>query len=212
MGAGSLNELGLYKRSPQKSVYEICSCKEDCVARTFAKFGLRLDVEISHARVGKERSHPYIAVSSWVQILDKVGRLHELAGGCKDFSTTLRDYWAKFEKAHPNHQVFAEARKGNISLDTSIPVLLHGDEGTTYKKDGALVLTFQSALGRGTSASSRKLGNLLSDEHARLNFLGHAFETRFLIISALKAWFSNKRFSEFCVLSKSLYMFGFQTF
>ena len=52
------------------------------------------------------------------------------------------------------------------------------------KKDGALVVAFQSPLGRGTSKN--KVGNVVGNNEQKVNFVGHAFETRFLIVAGLK--------------------------
>ena len=150
------------------------------MARTLAKHGLRLDVDFAFGHVGKDRRHPYIPVSSWVQALDRAGRISDLVGGEKDFGASLEKFWSHFEQAHPNHQFF----QSGIDRQAAFPVYLHGDEGTTYKKDGALVISFQTPMGKGTRKS--KFGDLADTAGAHLNFVGHAFETRFLIISALK--------------------------
>ena len=157
--------------------------EEHIVARAFAKHGLRFKVELAFGHVGRQRDFPYIPVSEWIRCLDKAGQLDRLVGCKGDFSSSLRQYWDRFEKAHPSHQVFELAKAGLVSLHQAVPVYLHGDEGTTLKKDGALVISFQSPLGKGTSSS--KMGDLEGGPH-HLNFLGHAFETRFLIIAALK--------------------------
>ncbi|CAE7380456.1 unnamed protein product, partial [Symbiodinium microadriaticum] len=155
--------------------------KETVVARAFAKAGLRLDVKLSYAHVGQYREHPYIPVSSWIQSLDQAGRLGKLVGcSMDDLPKVLSSYWANFKQVHPKHQVFDL----QTPLDRCLPVYLHGDEGTTYKKDGALVLSFQSPLGRGTSKN--KVGNVLGGNKQFMNFIGHAFETRFLIVAGLK--------------------------
>ena len=151
------------------------------VARAFAKSGLRLDVKLAYAHIGRHREHPYIPVSSWIQALDKAGRLGKLVGcSMDDLPTILESYWANFRQIHPTHQIFSL----QIPLSRCFPVLLHGDEGTTYKKDGALVVSFQSPLGRGTSKN--KVGNVVGDNKQLLNFVGHAFQSRFLIVAGLK--------------------------
>ena len=151
------------------------------VARCFAKHGLRLDVQLSYAHVGRERDHPYIPVASWIQALDKTGRLGRLVGcSTTDLPKYLSSYWSRFKQLHPSHQVFEQ----QLPLDRCLPVYLHGDEGTTMKKDGALVVAFQSPLGRGTSKN--KVGNVVGNNEQKVNFVGHAFETRFLIVAGLK--------------------------
>ena len=158
------------------------------MAGAFARHGLRLDVAISYARVGGNDRYPFIDAASWVEALDKHSKLDRLIGSCgATLSSTLKSFWQNYQLDHPSHQVFSSALK----LEDCIPVYLHGDEGTTYKKDGGLCISSQSPLGRGTSTT--KLGQLDGiDDTARqkLNYLGHAFETRFLIIAGLKDSFS----------------------
>ena len=52
------------------------------------------------------------------------------------------------------------------------------------KKMGHWLLSFQSPLGRG--ASKNKVGNVAGDNKQLLNFFGHAFQSRFLIVAGLK--------------------------
>ena len=150
------------------------------MARTFEKYGLRLHVEMSYASVGRERSYPYLSVSAWITALDKAGKLSELLGCSGDFSAHLKTFWTRFQAAHPRHHFF----ETQTPWEQAVPVYLHGDEGTTYKKDGALVVSMQSPLGKGTAKT--KLGDIADDPQQLMNFVGHAFESRFLLMSALK--------------------------
>ncbi|CAE7334637.1 unnamed protein product [Symbiodinium sp. CCMP2592] len=102
-----------------------------------------------------------------------------------DLPKMLESYWDNFKQLHPTHQIF----NLQVPLSRCLPVLLHGDEGTTYKRDGALVLSFQSPLGRGTSKN--KVGNVAGDNKQLLNFVGHAFQSRFLIVAGLKEDYRN---------------------
>ena len=158
------------------------------MARAFSKHGLRLGVEISYAPIAGYEKYPFIEAASWVEALDRNSRLDRLIGSCgaatsTSMSATLKAFWQNYRLDHPSHQIFSS----NLQLEDCIPVYLHGDEGTTYKKDGALCISLQSPLGRGTSTT--KLGQLdgLDDSvRQKLNYLGHAFETRFLMIAGLK--------------------------
>ena len=166
--------------------------KEELVARTLAQHHLRLDVDISSGHVGADRNYPYIKVTSWVKALDKHRKLEKLFGLGPQFDTltkcgpTLLDFWAKFRALNPGHEVFTLADQGAFSLNAALPVVIHGDEGTTYKKDGCLVFSFHSIIGCGTI--SNKLGPVVDgdavDPHT--NFVGHAFQTRFLLGSLLR--------------------------
>ena len=65
------------------------------------------------------------------------------------------DFWAKFEKAQPEHEVFSLARAGTIQLSNAAAVVYHGDEGRGRKKQPFLVTSFKSCLGRGLAPGLR---------------------------------------------------------
>lgn len=166
------------------------NAEETIVARVFAKHGLRLPVDISFGKVGNDHSYPYIEVGSWIKALDQAGKLYRFTGlgtlgtPFREMGGSLEEFWKKFEVLHGSHQVFGLKRD---VLRQCVPVYLHGDEGITYKKDGCLCLSIHSPLGRGTLSS--KLGPIdcgdVQTEH-HVNFIGHAFETCFLLGSLLK--------------------------
>ena len=145
-------------------------------------------MEFSYGHIGRDRSFPYLPIGSWLQALDKFGKLPDLIGCRGDFSSHLESFWAKYKRFHPTHQVY----ESGINLGQALPIYIHGDEGTTYKKDGALVISWQCPFGKGTS--KHKMGDVLDEDAQFLNYVGHAFETRFLIIAALKDIMSTTNF------------------
>lgn len=161
------------------------------MAKVFSKYGMRLDVEFSYAQVGKDPAYPYIKVESMIKALDNAGKLWKFFGMGPEYDTldtcraTLEDFWGKYRLMHGSHQVFQLAAESHLQLKNAWPVYLHGDEGTTYKKDGCLVLNIQSAIGCGTR--SNKLGPLQdSPAVPHVNFVGHAFDTRFMLGALLR--------------------------
>lgn len=138
-------------------------------------------------------TYPYIKVASWIKTLDELGKLDCFLGlgpQCRtieDAGDSLEEFWRRFKYMHGSHEVYKLADEGRVNLRASVPVFLHGDEGTTYKKDACLCLSFHCGTGLGTSIN--KLGPL-GDERLvepHLNFLGNALETRFLLGSLLRA-------------------------
>ncbi|CAK9057176.1 unnamed protein product [Durusdinium trenchii] len=103
-----------------------------------------------------------------------------------DAGPSLLEFWKRYKRLYPNHEVFKLVAENALKLEECVPCYMHGDEGTTYKKDGCLCLSFHCAMGRGTI--SNKMGpithEVLDDPH--LNFVGHAFETRFLLSAMLR--------------------------
>lgn len=161
--------------------------QEDIVARVFGRHGLRLDVEFSHGKVGTEKKYPYIKAESLVKTLERYGKLHALLGFGKEYDTLqkcgplLAKFWSQYQQLHGTHQVF----ESGLNLHHCVPCYLHGDEGTTYKKDGCLVLSIHTPLGYGTV--SQKLGPIRErGGDARTNFAGHALTTRFMLAALLR--------------------------
>lgn len=161
------------------------------VSTVFARHGLRLDVELSYGKVGDCRKYPYVKVASLITAMDKIGKLNTLLGlgeRCDTLAKAgpgLKNFWEQFRHVHGQHDVYALAAAGQIDLASAIPVFLHGDEGTTYKKDACFVMSMHTPLGKGTL--SNKLGPMddgALDPHT--NFAGHSFETRFLLGALLR--------------------------
>ena len=161
------------------------------VSQIFKKHGLRLDVTVSECLVGCYKDFPIIKASSWVEVLDRRNYLHHLLGlgdDCKTLEAAgerLLEFWRKYEVSHGDHEVFKLASEGALPLRQSIPIYMHGDEGTTYKRDGALVLSFYSPLGQGVAC--KRSGQLDTTRSLEMNFLGHCFKTRFIMATMLKA-------------------------
>lgn len=158
----------------------------------FARRGLRLDVDISSGHVGDDRAHPYIKAASWIQALEKHGKLDKLFGLGPELNTlakcgpAFRDFWAKFRPLNPGHEIFQKADQGLVDLSTCMAVVIHGDEGTTYKKDACMVFSFHGITGCGTI--SNRLGPVTDGDPIdfHTNYVGHAFQTRFLLGSLLR--------------------------
>ena len=166
--------------------------KEDVVAKVFAKHGLRLQVPMSYGPVDKETSYPYIKASSWVHTLDEMGYLGNLLLGIPGSvhnpmevaGPMLEDFWGKYALWHGDHEVYSLARAGKLKLRQCVPIYMHGDEGTAYKRDGALVLSFFCPLGKGTVC--QKVGDIGDLQNLHMNFKGHCFKTRFIMGTLFK--------------------------
>ena len=176
----------------QLSCYIPCAAtQEEVVSRTLARHGLRLPVVFSHGKVGNDLKYPYIAVASLIQSLDKAGKLYTFIGLGEPCNTLekagpgLENFWRNYRYTNSGHEVFTLADSGQLQLKHCLPVYCHGDEGTTYKKDGCFVFSLHSPLGRGTL--SNKLGPLddgSSTPHT--NFVGNSLETRFMLGALLR--------------------------
>ena len=161
------------------------------MSRIFAKHGLRLDVEITKCQVGCFRDFPIIKPSSWVKALDEKNYLHHLFGmgeNCKTLKAAgpkLLEFWEKYGLCHRTHGIFQVASEE--MLQRSVPIYIHGDEGTTYKKDGALVVSVYSPMGQGVN-SKRTGQEGAASSSLEMHFSGHVFKTRFIAATMLKAF------------------------
>ena len=144
-------------------------------------------LEITTEETAPLAGFPWIKPSVFLKTMGRMNDLGHLLGGktLKEAAGTLQDFWAKYRALYPQHQLWPDVDSGRKKLSKCIPVLLHGDEGVTYKKGGVLVLSFQGALGFGSSKSKKVAevrGELRASDHGiRLNFLKTGFQTRILI-------------------------------
>ena len=175
--------------------------EERDVAKIFARHVLRLGVEVSTGKVGSQKSFPYIAPSSWIKYMDEKGFLKHWFGLGNDHTTLeqvqprLLDFWKKYELTHRNHEVYKLAEQGALCLSHCLPCYIHGDEGTTYKRQGALVVSFFCPIGRGVAGA--KSGE--NSDELKMNFVGHAFRTRFVSCAMLKDRFPNQLYTLYAI-------------
>ena len=102
------------------------------------------------------------------------------------------DFWAKFEKAQPEHEVFSLARAGKIQLSNAAAIVYHGDEGRGRKKQPFLVTSFKSCLGSGLAPGLKASKAKGASQHylkQKCNYVGSVYTTHMLS----------------CVLPKHLY-------
>lgn len=170
---------------------QLPTCEEEIVSKVFIKFGLSLGVEFSHGRVGNDLKYPFIKLESLIKALDMNGKLAKFFRLGPEYDTLakcgpiLRDFWTKYRLMHGSHEVFDLFDSGDLHMETSWPIFLHGDEGTTYKRDGCMVFSVHSCIGCGTA--SHRCGPVVNDEmNEGINFAVHALETRFLLGALLR--------------------------
>lgn len=118
-------------------------------------------------------------------------------GRLADAKDILTQFWATYRHIFPNHQLWKDFDAGTKTPCRCIPLLLHGDEGTTVKKGGVLVLSLQGFFGFGTSkrcGEEDRQGSL--GEGIRLNFLRAGMQTRILILVCRKDCLGDKQVSK----------------
>ena len=134
------------------------------------------------------------SITSWVDVhlWNKLGQFLKICPG--------------FKKICPGFQLFQQIDRGEKKIQQCVPLYVHGDEGTWFKKGGILILSFQSPLGYGTSKRdydmSMNLKNL-GESGLPLNFLKAGMYTRMLMLVCPKDWHLQKQTCFFCYVEVS---------
>ena len=148
---------------------------------------LRLDVNISYVPItGLEGTYPVLKCSDFLKYMDRYSYWDKVLGvGVRrldDARERLEDFWTRHKRIHPLHPVHQRAASENIPLSRVIPIMVHGDEGSHYKKQACMVLQWQGCLGAGTMLNRVELdidGNLAGKSYGA-NQVGITLSTRFL--------------------------------
>ena len=152
--------------------------------RSLKKHHLMLGVEISKANVGSLEDYEYIKPSSWIRHMDNTREISLILGArrLRDIGDNLRIFWERYEKQFPTHMVFQKAREGLLSLQQTLPIFLHADEGRTLKKRAVFLVQWQVAFGKGVGRKNSPdiIKERLKQLRMQPNFKGHSFSTRFL--------------------------------
>ena len=163
--------------------------QEGTVVRVFEEFKFYYPVEITIEKESPLEGFPWLKPTDFLKTMSRMNDLSHLLGGkatLQEAEGVLTKFWGNYRAICPNHQLWKDVDEGKKDIKKCVPILLHGDEGVTYKKGGVLVLSFQGVLGYGTSkkpAPDHASGNELP-----LNFLGSGFHTRMLILVCPKDW------------------------
>ena len=126
---------------------------------------------------------PWLKPSAFMAAMAKMNDVGHLLGGysLEQSRGRLLHFWNNYRKLYPSHQLWCQIDGGQKRLEDCVPVLLHGDEGVTYKKQGLLVLSFQGIIGFGCSKRDLPENQRARHEQVPLNFL-RAFDNRCLML------------------------------
>ena len=146
------------------------------------KQGTKLDVPITSISCDGVNL-PWIAPQTWLRFVIKKG-LWPVMAGCDRFDhdgarRNWSDFWTEYKKVNPGFELFSMP---NVDLSRTAAWLVHGDEGRTLKKNGIMITSLQSALGRGYD-EKRVAG---PPGKLRVNFAGHSFTTRYIVSATPK--------------------------
>ena len=114
-------------------------------------------LQVPYAKLGLVR-HPYLKVVDFATFLANSLEFSPklLAGFCytavAEWKRVFQDFWARYRTIDPSHEVF---EKHGQRLSCCCPILLHGDEGTSYGRKGLFQYSWSPLLSAGASGLSR---------------------------------------------------------
>ena len=99
---------------------------------------------------------PVLQPCDVVHFMAAKGQIGRLLGNLspQDWESTLMEFWRRYSKECPRHQVFME--ENSLQLRRCIPCYIHGDDGRSFKKSGVLLVNLQGALGTGSAPFQKK--------------------------------------------------------
>ena len=114
------------------------------------------------------------------------------SGSVDDLECTLLEFWRRYARTWPSHQVFAEGN--SQQLRHCIPCYVHGDDGRSFKKSGVLIVNLQGAIGQGSQPFVQKHSpcKKFRDRSMGLNVGGHSYGSRLLYCSMQRKFFAKK--------------------
>jgi len=128
------------------------------------------------------KDFPWIKPSNFIRIMAKMNDLGHLLGGLslQEAKGTLLSFWSKYRALFPQHQLWGDVDCRKKDLSRCLPIYLHGDEGTSYKRGGILIVSFQGAFGFGSSKRAEEIKEKYRamGDGIPLNFLRTGFQTR----------------------------------
>ena len=167
--------------------------------RLAKKFRLRLGVRLSRVPLLNDLKIAVLFMSSWIKFFLEKNLWYFLCGleepDEQRCERQLELFWERYRGISPHHPVF---QRSLPDLRRTCPVLVHGDERRSAKKTAMMVLSFHSALGKGSRPSTQTRAT--EDTPQELNFLGHTFATRYLLSVLPRAMYDDQVAGNFQLL------------
>lgn len=150
---------------------------------------------------------------SFLYAMAQHGDLSHILGGFRnleDAKPVLTLFWNRYQKIHPQFELFGQIAAGRKRANQCIPIYIHGDEGVTYKKNGVLIVSWQSPLGYGSSRRAREVSlNLqqVNESGLPMNLLKSGMYSRMLIIVCQKDYRSKQTSTWFWMVELFTYIY-----
>lgn len=184
------------------------------VQRVVAKQGTKLDLPISRLQIGTHEI-PWLNPKDWMDWIVRKGLWPTLCGAEAnqyDVSDTVwATFWDKYEQICPDFELFSHPW---IDKSKCAAFMVHGDEGRSLKRQGLLVTSIQSCLGKGFN--SKRLGRRPGGNwQLKVNFVGHSYTHRYITSVMPKVLYESdanvfhEAMEALALALKSLYWDGF---
>ena len=139
-------------------------------------------VEISCEEASPLAGFCWLKPSNFIKTMANMNDLGHILGGhsLREARDLLLSFWSKFRVLFPQHQLWSSVDAGEKKLERCLPIFVHGDEGTSYKKGGILIVSFQGAFGYGSSKRAQDIQERYQafGDSIPLNFLSTGFQSR----------------------------------
>ncbi|CAE7202557.1 unnamed protein product [Symbiodinium necroappetens] len=180
-------DLGTEAASSSRGLKRVADCslsnaERDTNRVLTKKFKLALPIPLRNLDESDTKLRfPVLRLRDWAQYLLDHNLWHTLCGlrspDIRRERAILSGFWAEYRRLHPNHTIF----QLGLSLEDTVPMVYHGDEGRGRRRQGWLVTNYHSILGRGIQAAldkdarDKRPGKYLK---LRCNYVGHSLTNR----------------------------------
>ncbi|CAE7222361.1 unnamed protein product [Symbiodinium sp. CCMP2592] len=138
--------------------------EEDGVFKSLNSTGMLVNIPYTYLDLGASlEQHPAFRPRDFLSTLCDLDKFSTVIGMPLESATVqLEDYWTHFCNQYREHPIVNDIKTGVVDPGHLVPLNVHGDGGRTYKRQELMVLQWQSAVGAGTSKSSKR--RKLADE------------------------------------------------
>ena len=209
-------DLGVSSTARSGGLTELAACKDtnserDCRRLLVTKYRLSLPIERSVLETGNPSVNlPILKMTSWLSFMLQNNCWHVLCGLVKPNKVReadiLSNFWTKYRKVCPQHDVFKMAAAGSLQLERTAPIVLHGDEGRGRKHTAYLVVSFRGILGRGIAPGEKmKRSKKVKKSYLKqlCNYKGHSYTSRYMIAGLRKCDYTGGNSDVFPALMSS---------
>ncbi|CAE7235723.1 unnamed protein product [Symbiodinium natans] len=198
-----VRDIGVESAAKSPGLLKVARCSESNAERDTHRVLVKqckLGLPIPLRRLGRgELDYTVLRLRDWFQWLVNSNCIHTLTGLTAPDHTRerciLKEFWSRYRSSNGDHPVFRLAAQGRLKLESTVPLLYHGDEGRGRRRMPFLVTSWFSMIGRGARPADRRArATNVRKPYVKLrpNFKGHSFVTRYLQAAMPKKAYQNE--------------------